>query len=104
LDPGGRSLDVRPVDVARIQPDPGVVRHDIGSLTALLEDVVDARGRLEMLTYQIDTVSAEFSRVHRAASEPGTSSGVRCFSKEFDPHTVRGRGPEMRNGCIRVGM
>src|SRR5207302_10545009 len=63
LDPGGRSLNVRPVDVAHKQPDPGVVGHDIGSLSALLEDVVDARGRLDVFAHEIDAVGSECSRV-----------------------------------------
>jgi len=57
-----------------------------------------------MLAHQIDAVGAEFSRVERAASKPGNSSGVRCFAKELDPHTVGGRRPDIRNGGIRVGM
>src|SRR5579883_392492 len=76
LDPGARSLDMRAIDVPHVEPDPGVVGHDVGSVAGLFVDIVNARRRLDMFTHQVNAVRAELSRVNRAASKPGSAASV----------------------------
>src|SRR5216683_6641503 len=91
LDPGRRSRDMRAINIADIKADARVVWHNIGRLSAGLDDIVDTRGRLNMFAHEVDPMQAEFSGVHGAAAQPGRATSMRALAEKFDFDVVNSR-------------
>src|SRR5579875_1604989 len=92
------------VDVAHIQADACVVGHDIGSFAALLKNIVDARGWLDVFTHQINAVCAQLGGVNRAASQPGCAASMGGGTKELNAQAIDRCCAVVRHGgfCSRM--
>src|SRR5258708_16536789 len=88
LRPGSRCLDMRAIAVTYIQAKPGIIRHNIWCQSSTLVDIMEPRGRFNMLAHQVNALGEKLCRMHSAPSKPGTSSGMRAFPKELDLHLV----------------
>ena len=72
------------VAVADVVPDAGLVRHDIGRLAALQDDVVHAVGRIEVFAQEICGHVRDLDRIQRASPGPGGGPMSRLAGKRED--------------------
>ena len=75
-------LDVRIVDLAEVVPDAGVLRHHVGLIAAVGNDVVRSLLQAEMLAPEIPGDVHQLHRVERRAAAPRLRGGVRALAFE----------------------
>ena len=85
--PGVAALDLLPIRVAHVVPDPGVSRYHVRRLAGVGHDVVDPGAGLDVFAHEIYAVVHEFNGVEGAAPMPGPRTVGRP-TEELDREVV----------------